>query len=242
MVQVSSYERPKNLDEALAALEVAGTVPMGGGTRLAALAGSGRVRVVDLQAAGLGGIQRRDDGKILIGATTTLDDLANSHDVPAAVREAARRERPSSLRTLSTVGGCVATAEVESELLATFLVYRASVRIASSSGASVVPLGDLLADPERHAGEVITHVEIETGGYAAAARVGRTPSDTPIVAAVARRDPEGNILVAFAGVATAPVLAESTEELVPPDDFRGSSDYRKSMAEILGQRVREAVK
>jgi hypothetical protein len=59
---------------------------------------------------------------------------------------------------------------------------------------------------------------------------------------VARRDPGGNVLVAFAGVATAPVLAESTEELVPPDDFRGSSVYRKSLAEILGQRVREAVK
>jgi CO/xanthine dehydrogenase FAD-binding subunit len=242
MVQVSSYERPKSLDEALAALEVTGTVPMGGGTRLAALAGSERVGVVDLQAAGLGGIQRRDDGKILIGATTTLDDLANSRDVPAAVREAARRERPSSLRTLSTVGGCVATAEVESELLATFLVYRASVRTADSSGASAAPLGDLLANPDRHAGKVITHVEIETGGYATAARVGRTPSDTPIVAAVARRDPEGNVLVAFAGVAATPVLAESTEELVPPDDFRGSSEYRKSMAETLGQRVREAVR
>ena len=242
MVQVSSYERPRSLDEALAALAVAGTVPMGGGTRLAALAGSERVRVVDLQAIGLGGIQRRDDGKVLIGAMTTLDDLANSREVPAAVREAARRERPSSLRTLSTVGGCVATAEVESELLATFLVYRASVRTADSSGASATPLGDLLADPDRHAGKVITHVEIETGGYATAARVGRTPSDTPIVAAVARRDPEGNVLVAFAGVATAPVLAESTEELVPPDDFRGSSEYRKSMAETLGQRVREAVR
>ena len=242
MVQVSSYERPKSLDEALAALEVAGTVPMGGGTRLAAFAGSGPVSVVDLQAAGLGGIQRLDGGKILIGATTTLDELANSSDVPVAVREAARRERPSSLRTLSTVGGCVATAEVESELLATFLVYRASVRTADSTGASAVPLGDLLADPDRRAGHVITHVEIETGGYATAARVGRTPSDTPIVAAVARRDPEGNVLVAFAGVAAAPVLADSAGEFVPPDDFRGSSEYRKSMAETLGQRVREAVK
>ena len=162
---------------------------------------------------------------------TTLDDLANSRDIPEAVREAARRERPSSLRTLSTVGGCIATAELESELLATFLVHRASVRTADSSGASAVPLGDLLADPDRRANNVITHVEIETGGYAGAARVARTPSDTPIVAAVARRDPEGNVIVAFAGVAETPVLAESTEELVPPGDFRGSSEYRKSMAE-----------
>ena len=55
-----------------------------------------------------------------------------------------------------------------------------------------------------------------------------------MLAAVARRNPEGNVLVAFAGVAKAPVLAESTQELVPPGDFRGSSEYRKSsMAETL---------
>lgn len=241
MVQVSSYERPQSLEEALAVVET-GAVPIGGGTRLLASAGPRPVAVVDLQAAGLDGIVPQDDGRVLIGATTTLEDIARSGEVPEVVREAARRERASTLRTLSTLGGCVASAEPESELLASLLVHRAKVHLAETRAAVVAPLGDLLCDPGERAGRVITHVEIETGGRAAAARVGRTPSDTPIVAAVARRDPQGEVLVAFSGVAAAPLLAESLDELAPPDDFRGSSEYRKTMAEILGARVREAVK
>ena len=151
---------------------------MGGGTRLAAMAGSGLVGVVDLQAAGLGGIEHCDDGKVLIGATTTLEDLANSLDVPEAVREAARRERPSSLRTLSTVGGCVATAELESELLATFLVYRASVRTADSSGAYAAPLGDLLADPGGRTTRSSPTLRSRPAATSPPRRAARTPSDT----------------------------------------------------------------
>lgn len=242
MVQVSSYERPGSLDEALAALERTGGVPMGGGTRLVASEDSRPLSVVDLQEAGLGGIQPLGGGRLLIGATTTLEELAVSRLVPDVVREAARRERPSTLRTLSTVGGCVASAESESELLATFLVYRASVRLAGPDGTVVLPLEELLADPSRRAARLVTHVEMETGGRAAASRVGRTRSDVPIVAAVARRVGDGQVLVAFAGVAPFPVLVESPDDLVPPGDFRGTSEYRKTMAEVLGARVREATK
>jgi len=136
----------------------------------------------------------------------------------------------------------VASADFESEFLATLLVHRAAVTLASRTGTGVTPLADLLAERGQLEGRIITSVEIEVGGRDAVARVARTPADRAIVAAVARRDPSGTLLLAFSGVASAPVLVEDPETLEPPDDFRGSSEYRKAMAEILGARVREALR
>jgi CO/xanthine dehydrogenase FAD-binding subunit len=62
------------------------------------------------------------------------------------------------------------------------------------------------------------------------------------VAAVARRDSNGALLLAFSGVASVPVLMDDLETLAPPSDFRGSSEYRKAMAKSLDARVREALR
>ena len=241
MLKVSAYERPTSLNEALAALEQGRSVLVGGGTRLCLRVGPDPVVAVDLQAAGLGGVRRQGDDKVLIGATTTLEEIAESLELPDAVREAARRELPSTLRTLSTLGGCVASAEFESELLATLLVYRSTVQLVGNSGTSVIPLAELLCEPGQLTGRIIATVEMELGGQVTVARVARMPGDRAIVAAVARRDPLGTLLLAFSGVATAPVLTENPETLEPPGDFRGSTEYRKAVANVLGTRVREAL-
>ena len=242
MSRVSAYKRPASLEEALAALEDSHSVLVGGGTRLHAMTGPEPVLVVDLQALDLAGVRPSGRDTVELGATTTLEDLATSPELPEVVREAARREQPSSLRTLSTLGGCVASAQFESELLATLLAYRAIVRLVNSDGTSVTPLADLLARSGRLAGRIIAAVEIETGGRAAVARVARTPADRAIVAAIARRDPQGTLLLAFSGVARVPVLVDDPETLEPPGEFRGSSEYRKAMAEVLGTRAREALR
>jgi carbon-monoxide dehydrogenase medium subunit/putative selenate reductase FAD-binding subunit len=136
----------------------------------------------------------------------------------------------------------VASGDFESELLATLLVHKATVRLEARSDTSVIPLADLLAEPGRLTGKIISSIEIELGGQGAVARVARMPADRAIVAAVARRDPQGTVLVAFSGVAGAPVLADDPDRLEPPGDFRGSSEYRKAMARILGNRAREALR
>ncbi|HXY43025.1 MAG TPA: FAD binding domain-containing protein [Acidimicrobiales bacterium] len=242
MPTVSAYKRPASLEEALVELEDNPSVLVGGGTKLHATTGEEPVVVVDLQAAGLAGVWPHGGDSVVLGATTTLDDLASSPELPEVVRQAARREQPSSLRTLSTLGGCVASADFESELLATLLVYRATVSLVARYGTSETALADLLTRPSRLAGRIITAVEIETSGRAAVKRVARTPADRAIVAAVARRDPQGTLLVAFSGVARVPVLVDDPETLEPPGDFRGSSEYRKAMAEVLGTRAREALR
>ncbi len=242
MLKVSAYKRPASLEEALVALNDSHSVLVGGGTRLKAAEGAEPVVLVDLQDAGLAGVRPIGGDVVALGAATTLEDLAESPELPADVRDAARRDQPSSLRTLSTLGGCVASADFESELLATLLVHRATVRLAAESGSCAMPLADLLAEPSQLAGRIITAVEIEVGGAAGAARVARTTADRAIVAAVARRDPHGKLLLAFSGVARVPELVEDPETLEPPGDFRGSSEYRKAMAKLLGTRAKEALR
>ena len=95
----------------------------------------------------------------------------------------------------------------------------------------MTPLADLLAEPEQLAGGIIACVEIKIGGHVAVARVARTSADRAIVAAVARRDPHGTVVLALSGVARRPVVVDDPETLEPPGDFRGTSEYRKAMAE-----------
>jgi len=270
MAIISAYQRPATMEAALACLGRPGAVPLGGGTKLNAAATAGPVEVVDLQALGLGRIDRLNGRMAVLGATVTLSQLAASHFVPDVIRDAARREQPSTLRAQATVGGCVATGDAESELLAALLAYGAVVRITGPGGTSDVTLQQLLAELPPPAGEIITAVTISIAGRSSAARTGRTRADRPIVAAVARVTADGRRRVALTGVAATPVLidagpldgadqhdgadqgdhadqADGTDwtndvgQLEPPGDFRGSREYRRALAAILTARALDAI-
>ena len=161
--------------------------------------------------------------------------------MPVVVREAARREQPSTLRAQATVGGCIATGDPESEVLAALLVHAAVVDVVGRAGTEQLPLEAVLAALPLPAGKIITAVTIDTRGVAAAARTARTKADKPIVAAVARAV-DGTRRMALAGVAATPVLVDSAEGLEPPSDLRGSGDYRRMLAGVLLARVGEAIR
>jgi CO/xanthine dehydrogenase FAD-binding subunit len=243
MATVVGYERPATLAAALELLSRPATVALGGGTRLNATRTLEPVVVVDLQAVvGLDEIEELDGGRRLsIGATATLQRMADERRVPAAIREAARRELPSTLRAAATLGGCVAMGLPESELLAMLLVHEARVELASVDSRSTESLDELLARGSRDEGQLITRVEFEASGVSAVMRTARTPADRAIVSAAARRPLSGEPLLALTGVAERPVLVSSVDELEPRGDFRGSADYRRSLAAVLAERALEAV-
>ncbi len=241
MAMVAAYRRPSTIEEALVLLEQPGAVVLAGGTRLNGEPTRDPVVMVDLQALELSGVERVGDGALRIGATTTLQQLVDDDDVPVAVRDAARRLEPSTIRAAATVGGCVATAEPASEFLATLLVHDAVVGLAGRDGERTVTLATVLLDLPLLAGRIITAVTIDTTGVTSAARVGRTPADRPIVAAVARRTSDGERRLALTGVAATPVLVTGVDELDPPGDFRGSREYRRALAVTLAARALEAV-
>ena len=240
MHAVVGYHRPESLDEALSLLNRRNphTVVLAGGTWLNAIESAEPFEVIDLQSIGFDAI-RTDDTMVEVGAMVRLDQLAAHPAVPQLLQELARREGPNTLRNAATVGGTIATASPESELVAGCLAFSGQVTVAGPGGATrTVDLGELLADRSLLEGAIITTLRIATDGTAAAARTGRTPSDTSIVAAVGRRTPTG-VHLALTGMASAPILIDpdQVDTLEPPGDFRGSSEYRLHLARVLSARV-----
>jgi CO/xanthine dehydrogenase FAD-binding subunit len=242
MPRVVGYHRPTSVTDALALLGEPGTAVLAGGTVLNASHQGDPVVAVDLQALGLGFIATLGAGWVRVGATTTLQQLADCVELPDTLRELARRELPSTLRTLATIGGTIGARDGSSALLAGLLVCDAVVAVEAASGPLDVSLASVLSDGVP-TGALITGVSFDASGTLAAERTGRTPADT-IVAAVARRPIEGALRLALAGVGRVPVLAADPFDaaaLEPPSDFLGSAEYRRHVATVLADRARREV-
>ncbi len=247
MLKIKGYHRPSNLDEALSLLARPGvnTAIIGGGTYLTTHLNEETDEVIDLQALGLTEINYGND-HLTLGAMVRLQTIVEDAQAPALLRETAHREGPLTFRNSGTVGGAIVAAGRESEFLAALLVFQAQVHLQSKSGSRQAPLADFLKDKTAVLnGTIVTAVSLTTSGKTATARVGRTPADQPIVAAVARLDPNGQFHLALCGVANTPILVDPAHvkaAVNPPGDFRGSSEYRRHMAATLAQRVVDEVR
>ena len=245
MARLNAYYRPESVSEALEILgrERGRAALLAGGTDLIARLGEGESAVVDLQAVGLDEIEIQGD-RVKIGAMTRLQALGANPNVPELLQTASLEEGPNTLRNAGTVGGVVVGADPESELLAAMLVCDGEVTIETQAEKKTMALPDFLADiPGALAGGLLTQVSVASGGQTAAERLARTPKDRAIVAVLGRKDPQGSVALAVCGVAETPVLVSAAQlgALTPPADFRGSADYRRRMAEVLGQRVLDAL-
>jgi CO/xanthine dehydrogenase FAD-binding subunit len=239
MAQVIGYHRPAELVEALQLLDREGcvTAVLAGGTTLNSGPGA-TVEAVDLQALNLDGITATSD-RISVGAMTRLQDLVDHPLVPSELRDLARRELPSTLRSMATVGGTIAAGTWESELLAGLLAFDTIVTLRSVDDGFDLPLPQVLARRnEILARRIITGISLAVDGRCVTHRTGRTPSDVPIVAVVGRRLGDGRVRMAMTGVATTPVIVDDAAGLATPSDFRGSSEYRRALAVALADRVR----
>ena len=237
---VTAYHRPGSLGEALELLSSPQRVALAGGTTLNADREPSEFEAVDLQALGLGSITADDGGRVRLGATATLDDVWRFGLLPESLRELARAEQPSTLRTLATVGGLVAKASAESLLLAGLLAHEGRAELAGPGrdGPSQHGLAEVLA-AGLAPGSLITAVTIDPAGRTAMSGTGRTPADVPIVAAYGRRTP-GFVAMALTGVADRPVMVDVFDPVAgldPAGDFRGSREYRLHLARTLTDRV-----
>jgi CO/xanthine dehydrogenase FAD-binding subunit len=267
------YLRPRTLDEALALLRRPGlrTVPLAGGAWLVP-----RLRrdvdvpnpleepvdaVVDLAGLGLSYIEpegQPGDGWLRLGATTTLEQIAHS---PACrelaggiLAEAAQREAPINQRNQATLAGTVLGALSQSELLLALLALDARA-VVDAGQPLTLPLDELLADlPGQLGSGLVTEIKLPWWGETARgalARVARTPTDQPIVAAAALADGDSRRLALGAVTANPlllrlgteaelePALAAALEDVPLLSDWQGSSEYRRAMALVLGRRALE---
>jgi probable selenate reductase FAD-binding subunit len=235
---ITSYYRPRTLDEALALAARPDAVVLGGGTVVNAHPGRPPVVAVDLQALDLDGI-RAGPGQLRLGATTRLQQIVDSDLLPEVLRELARLEAPNTIRNAATVGGTIGAADPESPLLTGLLAFDARVGVARVGSSTEHPLDAILADHRLLQGSIITGVTVPLGARAAAHETARTPMDSPIVMVVACRAADGTVRAAVSGIASRPVLVDPQRlgELAPPADFRGSSAYRAHLATVLAARA-----
>ena len=248
MALLHEFHQPTSLSHALTLLDATDRrlVPLAGGTsligQLETRALSTVDGVVDLSKPQLDTITA-DDTTLTVGAMVTLTDLC-AHDVAAnlaggILRRTAQGEGPVNLRNAATIGGLIAGAAPDSEVFAALLALQATVHVTTLATETLIPLDQLTATPAGLITAVTIPLDATAGGHA---RVARTPSDRPIVAAVAIRtaradDPATALRIALCGVAARPILAHVP--LDPPDDFLGSAAYRRAMSAVVMARARQ---
>ena len=240
MPTIRDSHRPATIEEALELLarDDVVTVPLGGGTTINGLPKTVPEAVVDLQLLGLNEITYRDS-TLVFGAMTTLSQLVSHEMTPAAIVGLAKREAPNTIRNAATLGGTVGVADSESPLLAGLMAYDAKVTIVGPDGLTEVDLTELLTDSSHLDSRLVQSVQISVHGDAAWESTERTPADTPIVLVVGRRNGSGQVGLAATGIADTPVRLDPLEldNLDPPSDFRGSSEFRRHLARVLTTRV-----
>ncbi|MBC7294645.1 MAG: xanthine dehydrogenase family protein subunit M [Thermoleophilia bacterium] len=150
------YVRPSSLEEACALLASSeGLVkPLAGGTDLVVQMKQGKVRpqvLVSLRdVPGLSFISPRDDGGLLIGATTPLAAVENSAAVVeshAALAEAAAWIGSVQVRSRATVGGNLCNAAPSADLAPILIAYGAVAVITDGCSEREMALEDFFTGP-----------------------------------------------------------------------------------------------
>jgi CO/xanthine dehydrogenase FAD-binding subunit len=242
---ITTYYRPKTLDEALTLLSQPNTLPLGGGTLLSH-GTVDPVSVVDLQALGLNTLARKGND-LEIGATVTLQQLLESEHCPETLKTAIKLEAPLNVRSTATVAGTLVVADGRSTFACALLALDAKMTVISEQ-SSVISVGEFL--PLRPRG-LITQITIPLQAKFAFEYVSRTPSDKPIVCAALAQWGQGRARLAVGGWGKSPTLAMDGTEAEgietaaknacheAADDF-GSAEYRMDVASTLAKRCLEA--
>lgn len=259
---ITTYHRPRTLDEALTLLTQPNRIPLGGGTLLSR-ATTEPVEAVDLQSLKLDTIKKQGNN-LEIGATVTLQQLLESEHFPEALKSALKLEAPLNIRNAATVAGTLVAADGRSPFATALLALDARLEIKSIASIELVemetetrppelevvslPVGEFLPLREqRVAGRLMTSMTIPLTLKVAFEYVSRTPADKPIVCAAVAQWKSGRTRLALGGYGKSPLLAMDGTE---PDgveaaarnayheanDEWASAEYRMDVAATLAKR------
>jgi CO/xanthine dehydrogenase FAD-binding subunit len=228
MLDLTTLARPATAEEAVRAFaESEGTGLFVAGGTIVVPSGSRNLDfLVDLSGAGLDYV-RVDGGELVIGAGTTISDLAASKDAAelggGLLVRAARQVATHTVRNLATVGGNVASWPYPSDLPSALLALDAGVVIQDLNGRREVRL-DVFYGERREVfrkGDLIVEVRIGDrarrlrGGYQ---KLGRKKLDVALVNAAVALALEGEAItlarVATNGCSASPVRSLEAERLL----------------------------
>jgi CO/xanthine dehydrogenase FAD-binding subunit len=263
---ITTYHRPKTLDEALTLLNQPNVIPLGGGTLLSHST-SDAVEVVDLQSISLNTIKKQGN-HLEIGATVTLQQLLESEDCPAALKSALKLEAPLNLRNAATIAGTLVSCDGRSPFVTALLALDAKLEIKSinkfelmqmeinsrppKQDVTTLGLGEFLPlRSEQIKGKLITSINVPLNVKLAFEYVSRTPADKPIVCAALVQWNSGRTRLVLGGYGKSPILAmDGTEseglEAAARNAFHeatdewASAEYRTDVAATLAKRCLES--
>jgi len=248
---ITTYHRPKTLDEALTLLSQSNRIPLGGGTLLSRPQ-SDPVEVVDLQSIGLDSI-KKSGNNLEIGATVTLQGLLQSEHCPDPLKSALKLEAPLNLRNAATAAGTLISCDGRSTFAAVMLALDAKIEQTilndSKPETRLSNIGEFL--PLRPAG-LITALTIPLNVKLSFDYVSRTPADKPIVCAALVQWNSGRTRLTLGGYGKSPTLAmDGTEpegiEAAARNAFHeaadewASAEYRMDIAATLAKRCLESL-
>jgi aerobic carbon-monoxide dehydrogenase medium subunit len=171
MLRPFALHRPATVGEASEILAQQGrdAALYAGGTELLLILKEGLLRVKSLvdikRLPGLADI-RADNGHLLIGATATHRMVEHAPEVLARcplIARVARHVANVRVRSVGTVGGNLAFADPHSDLATAFLLFDATVRLATRAGERDLPLDDFVVGPyetSRGNEEILTSVRL----------------------------------------------------------------------------------
>lgn len=203
---ITTYHRPKTLDEALELLTHPNTLPLGGGTLLSKPT-TDSVQAVDLQLLGLDTLTQSGNS-LELGSTLTLQTLLESEHCPEPLKRAIKLEAPLNIRNAAIVAGTLVACDGRSTFASLLLALDAKVTVMSEQSAEeTINIGDFLPLREQIRGKLITKITIPLNVKLAFDYVSKTPADKPLVCAALAQWNSGRTRLALGGYGKSPMLA-----------------------------------
>jgi aerobic carbon-monoxide dehydrogenase medium subunit len=225
-----------------------GVTVVAGGTIVMPEIAYGRLapkRALLIGRAGLAGV-RREDGRTIVGAATTLAEL---EDAVEPLGTCARRVADLEIRGQATIGGnlCAPPGEEgpRGDLQAALLALDAQVRSTGAGGERTEPVEDFLAaGPD---GRLVLDVSFADPEAAATASVRRPHAHSYTILRVCAARTGGELRVAVSGAGPKAVRSRAVEssgdpdrvldDVSPHDDALASAWYRSKALPVLVRRA-----
>ncbi|MEM3448578.1 MAG: xanthine dehydrogenase family protein subunit M [Nitrososphaerota archaeon] len=232
------YLKPKNLEEALRALEEPGAFPIAGGTDLMLLIRDGLLQpriLMDIsELEELQGIRQNEDF-IEIGAASKLREIAECQNIPYCLRKGAKLVGSPQIRNLGTIGGNICNASPSGDTLPPLIVLGAILVLESSRGKREILAESFFTGPKKTIkknNELLTKIRIPQNGLkknSAFAKIGgRNGMIIAQVNGALSCSREGSRLsevsLAFGSVAPTPIRTKKAEALLENSHTSGLSE------------------
>jgi carbon-monoxide dehydrogenase medium subunit len=242
-----AYERPRHLSDAIALLAGGGSTArlLAGGTDLIIRLRDGSLRpdvVVDVKRIDeLDGAIREAGGRLVIGATTVMTDIAADERVRAsfpALAEAAAVVGSVQIRNRATLAGNICNASPAADTVPSLLVYDADVVAVGPGGTRRVPIDEVFVRSgvtTLAADEIVTAIELPLPpgprGSIHVRRTRRRGHDLASVTLACAVLPDGLTRIAYGSVGPRPLLVRDASGVLA--DRSASPEARSTVLDEL---------